>query len=228
MRRDTWTNPILILLILAMGIATYIRTMGSPTVADLAAQAQSSVVMIQDCGTGALGSGFAVAPDLICTARHIVETGGPWTITTMDGTEYLSSSVVSHLVADVAFIQIDGANFRPLRIGSLRGHRPGDVVFSIGTTSMLEQFNSVAIGNIQKLQVTIPDQERWGVLFSQTAEGGGGNSGCPVFDMRGRVIGVWVASYQSSIHYCIPVDMFKNDLPYIRAMLVQGKYWVSQ
>ena len=117
----------------------------------------------------------------------------------------------------------------PVRLGSIKDVRLGQTIFSIGSTYGAEHFNAVASGIIQTLGLKsekfgLPVTYGWSEMFSNTVEGGGGNSGCPLFTMDGKVVGVWVGSQQPNVHYGIPVDVFFDDLKMLELMFLQDRY----
>lgn len=202
------------------------------------------------------GSGFVIGPRLIKTVRHLVKGCEDFTITTNDGHVIKATRAISHKNHDTAFIYVDDltcvgecsvkngrainvlrgshqVHLQVLELGSIEDCRLGQDVFSIGSTYGKENFNAVARGNIQTLDLDVekfgcPGYMGWSVLFGNTAEGGGGNSGCPLFTMDGKVVGVWVGSRQPNVHLTIPVDVFVDDIDSVRLMFVQSKYQIEK
>jgi S1-C subfamily serine protease len=150
--------------------------------------------------------------DLTCIAGDCERVG--W----VGGTEERSFVLGEHKVV-----------LTPLRLGSIKDCVLGQRVYSIGSTLGKRHFNAVATGIIQTLNLDLenfgcsPDY-RWAILFSNTAEGGGGNSGCPLFTLDGKIIGVWVGSRQPNVHYCIPVDVFVKDISMISLLFAMDRY----
>jgi S1-C subfamily serine protease len=188
--------------------------------------------------TGGQGSAFVIAPDMLMTARHCLLGVKEITITTNSGHVFKAHRFIVNKEHDVGYILLDEAPkwvwgeyiLKPVRFGSIENMRLGDTVFSIGSTAGMAHFNAVAIGNVQVLdpinlhEYNVPDFRGWESVFSVTNKGGGGNSGCPLFDEHGKVIGVWVASYQPLVHYCIPTDLFLRELLTVRAMFNLDQY----
>ncbi len=198
------------------------------------------------------GSGFVVGPRLIATARHCAEGVEEFLISTSDGHQLRATRAISDKEHDVAFIWVDDLRCSnddhfarypcgkvmepnhevvlfPLPLGSIKDCVLGQSIYSIGSTFGKIHFNAVATGIIQTLGLALENhglssKYGWVVLFSNTAEGGGGNSGCPLFTLDGKVIGVWVGSKQPNVHYCVPIDVFLDDLDMIQLLFAQDRY----
>lgn len=179
------------------------------------------------------GSGFVITKNVIATARHIVEGVEDFEITFNCGSKTKATKAISSKKHDVGFIWVDESMPPPVKLGSVKNVKLGQVVFSIGSTYGKQHFNAVANGVIQTLSLELENfglrsDYGWSVLFGNTVEGGGGNSGGPLFTLDGKVIGVWVGSYQPNVHYCIPVDIFLEDLDILELLFLQDKYEVEQ
>jgi S1-C subfamily serine protease len=70
----------------------------------------------------------------------------------------------------------------------------------------------------------------WAVTWLVDAATYGGNSGGPVFNMKGEVVGVLVGGFGNyeNISYCIPVDLFIDDLDNIEKMFIESDYEVVE
>jgi len=202
---------------------------GGSFVEDSVQRTIGSVVYIdnESCGWG--GSGVAVTGDIIVTARHLVEDGNEFTITCHGGETLKAYQVFTSKIHDIGFVKVTEPKLTPVKFGSFRDCRRGQLVYSIGSTLGKSHMNAVAVGNVQTLNLDLekfnsPRGYGWSILFSNTAEGGFGNSGCPLFTLDGVVRGIWVGSIQPNVHYCIPVDVFLADLEEIERMFIADKY----
>ena len=179
------------------------------------------------------GSGFIITKNVIATARHVVEGVEDFEITFNCGIKVKATRAVSSKKHDVGFIWVDESMPPSVKLGSIKEVKLGQKVFSIGSTYGEQHFNAVADGIIQVLDLELEDfgfrsNYGWSVLFGNTVEGGKGNSGCPLFTLDGKVIGIWVGSYQPNVHYCIPVDVFLKDLDILELLFLQDKYKIEE
>ncbi len=174
----------------------------------------------EDAGTGMI----LTADGLIMTNRHVVPDGTTSvSITLSDGTVYNNVKVVGRTSdsdsLDVAFLQIPdtkGKTLTPVKLGDSAAVKVGDPVVAIGNA--LGQFqNTVTSGIIsgygRSLQAQASDgssSENLDNLFQTDAAINEGNSGGPLVDLDGEVIGMntALASNSQSIGFAIPI----NDL----------------
>ncbi len=140
-----------------------------------------------------LGSGFLISNDgYIVTNNHVVSAGAEGatvesiTVTLADQKEYKARLIGRDALSDLAVLKIDGANFPFVRFGDSRQARVGDWVLTIGNP--LGQSGTVTAGIVSALnRVGAGPYDR----FIQTdAAINRGNSGGPMFDMQGNVIGI--------------------------------------
>jgi len=195
---------------------------------DIVERVMPSVVYIYHESGNWQGSGVAIAPDIIVTARHVVDGGSDFTIITADGTEIKSYKAISSAKYDIGFIKTDEPILAPARFGSINGCRLGQSVFAIGSPYGKENFNRVTLGIISGLNLNLGDYYGWEVVFSTDASGHPGNSGCPVFTFDGITRGILVAGRSSTLVYCVPVDVFAKDGAVIRMMFAQEEYYVEE
>jgi len=174
----------------------------------------------QDAGTGMI----LTADGLIMTNRHVVPDGTTSvSVTLSDGTVYNDVKVVGRTSdsdsLDVAFLQIQdtkGKALTPVKLGDSAAIKVGDPVVAIGNA--LGQFqNTVTSGIIsgygRSLQAQASDgssSENLDNLFQTDAAINEGNSGGPLVNLDGEVIGMntALASNSQSIGFAIPI----NDL----------------
>ncbi len=183
------------------------------------------------------GTGFVISSDgLIVTNRHVIPANASKiSVTLSDGTRYDGVTVVGRTSAgdplDVAFLKINdlkGKKLQALTLGDSSRMQVGDNVIAIGNA--LGQFqNTVTAGIISGYgrDVTASDQtgatsENLTDLFQTDAAINEGNSGGPLVDMNGEVIGLntAVASGAQSIGFAIPINDVKG---LIEKVLATGK-----
>jgi len=176
------------------------------------------------------GSGVAVTKDLIMTARHVVEGGTGFKITTNDNQVILAKSAVSNKKYDLGFIKLDKPILQPAKFGLIEECRLGQAVYTIGSPYGKLNFNSITLGIISGKNRNCDELNTWGmdygwsVTFTTDAAGHPGNSGCPVFTLDGIVRGILVGGYSPVLIYCVPVDLVVKDLEIIDLMFAQDKY----
>ena len=207
-----------ILAILAALACGASATPAPDSVADVTEQALSSVVqIITDSGSG---TGFIVSENgLVVTNRHIVGSARRVTVLTATGEEYRGEVVQRHSVLDLAYVEIDSDRaFTPLTIGDANGVSVGEAVIAIG----------YPLGEELGLEPTVSR----GIIsakrddYLQTDPSlNPGNSGGPLLNASGNVIGVITARVESTetgrpvsgIGFAIPVNAVQQDLGAVAA-----------
>ena len=157
-----------------------------------------------------LGSGFIVSPDgYILTNAHVVDHASHVTVRLTDRREYTAKVVGSDKASDVALLKIDAANLPTVKIGSSRDAKVGEWVVAIGSPYGFE--NSVTAGIVSAKSRSLPDATY--VPFIQTDVAvNPGNSGGPLFNLAGEVIGINSQIYSRSggyqgLSFAIPVEI---------------------
>jgi serine protease Do len=175
----------------------------------------------------AAGTGFIISRDgIVVTNRHVVPAGtSNVNITLADGTHYDNVQVLGRTgrssSLDVAFLKItnlDGKKLTPLTLGDSSKVKVGDRVIAIGNA--LGQFqNTVTSGIISGYgrDVTATDEagqeaETLTDLFQTDAAINAGNSGGPLVNIDGQVIGIntAVAAVADNIGFAIPINDVKG------------------
>jgi serine protease Do len=135
-----------------------------------------------------IGSGFSIAPGLIATNRHVVEGAVAMFVSTTNGARYRAELVGMASHADIALIRIDPAsNLTPLTFGDSDTVRPGDIVIAIGSPFGFD--NTVTAGVVSSINRDIMESPFDDYIQSDAAINHG-NSGGPLFNMKGEVIGM--------------------------------------
>jgi serine protease Do len=156
------------------------------------------------------GSGFIVAPEgYILTNAHVVADASEVTVRLTDRREFTAKVVGVDRRTDVAVIKIDGKDLPTVRIGDPNRLRPGEWVVAIGSPFGFD--NSVTAGIVSALSRSLPDGQY--TPFIQTdAAVNPGNSGGPLFNMAGEVVGINSQIYSRTggfmgISFAIPIDI---------------------
>lgn len=146
------------------------------------------------------GSGFLVSSDgYIVTNRHVVaDENAEYTVFTNEGKKYDAKVVARDPALDLAVIKIEGSGFEHLRFGDSDKLQVGQTVIAIGN-ALAEFRNTVSVGVVSGLSRSITASDRMGNVEAldqliQTDAGiNSGNSGGPLLNLAGEVVGVNVA-----------------------------------
>jgi serine protease Do len=156
------------------------------------------------------GSGFIVSPDgVILTNAHVVRDASEVTVKLTDRREFLAKVVGLDPATDVAVLRVDAKNLPTIRIGNLKDTSVGDWVVAIGAPFGFE--NSVTAGIVSAKGRSLPGDAS--VPFIQTDVAvNPGNSGGPLFNLAGEVIGINSQIYSRSggyqgLSFAIPIDV---------------------
>ncbi|MDD3427746.1 MAG: serine protease [Caldisericia bacterium] len=155
-------------------------------------------------GSAWSGSAFAVIEDgMLVTAGHVVHDAASVVVEAMDGTIYQAEAWFESPSYDVGLIRI--APLSPLSCVFLGGGipSPGDTVFIVGAP-LGEYGWTITKGILSHPSRSIPDLSE-GTVFQTDCPAYPGNSGGPVYDEYGIVVGVLVAGYDSSMNFAVPV-----------------------
>lgn len=160
------------------------------------------------------GSGFLIREDgLLVTNAHVVADATRIQVRLEDGRRFEGKLVGKDTRVDLALVKMDGARGLPvLPLGDSNRVRVGEFVLALGHPFGLEQ--TVSFGIVSRkgapLRVAAP-----GFDFIQTdASVNPGNSGGPLVNMAGEVVGVnSMAARNGSIGFAIPVNLVKSLLP---------------
>ncbi len=166
----------------------------------------------------ALGSGFVIHPSgYVVTNAHVVERATTVQVRLASGRRLTGTVVGRDRRVDLALVKVDAPAPLPvLSLGDSDNLAVGELVLALGHPFGLEQ--TVSLGIVSRkgapLQPAAP-----GFDFIQTdAAVNPGNSGGPLVDMGGQVIGVnTMAARNGSIGFAIPVNLIKGLLPQLLA-----------
>jgi serine protease Do len=146
-------------------------------------------------------SGFIIDPSgLIVTNRHAVSDAGDITVILDDGTHLQGRVVAVATQSDIALLQVDAGRPLPsVEFGDSDKLRPGDAVYVIGNPFGLG--STVTSGIVSALDSDTLESEASSFIQIDAAINRG-NSGGPVFNVRGEVIAVGTALYSTSPDSC--------------------------
>ena len=157
-----------------------------------------------------LGSGFIISPDgLIMTNAHVVKNAKTVTVKLTDRREFKAKVLGMDPKTDIAVLKIDARNLPTVPIGSSQALRPGDWVLAIGSPFGFE--NTVTAGVVSAKGRSLPDDSSMPFIQSDVAVNPG-NSGGPLFNARGEVVGINSQIYSRSggfqgVSFSIPIEL---------------------
>lgn len=156
------------------------------------------------------GSGFIISADgLILTNAHVVRDAKEVTVKLNDRREYRAKVLGADPDTDIAVLKIDGKNLPVVKVGNPQTAQVGDYVLAIGSPFGFEQ--TATQGIVSAKGRSLPGDAF--VPFIQTdAAVNPGNSGGPLFDANGSVIGINAQIYSRSggyqgLAFAIPIDV---------------------
>ena len=137
----------------------------------------------------ASGSGVVISKDgYIITNDHVVEGQQSLAVTFADGTRHDATLVGTDPLSDLAVLKVKDAVLGVAPLGDSNALQPGETVIAIG--SPLGDFkNTVTTGVVSALNRTVPGSGQEGLIQTDAAINHG-NSGGPLLNLRGEVIGI--------------------------------------
>ena len=157
-----------------------------------------------------LGSGFIISPDgLILTNAHVVDGAQEVVVKLTDRREFKAKVLGIDKQSDIAVIRIDAKNLPTVQIGDPSRVKVGQPVLAIGSPYGFD--NTATAGIISAKSRSLPDDNY--VPFIQTDVAvNPGNSGGPLFDLNGQVIGINSQIYSQTggfqgLSFSIPIDV---------------------
>ncbi len=154
-----------------------------------------------------VGSGFIVSPDgYVLTNAHVVEGADEVVVTLTDKREFKAKIIGSDRRTDVAVVKIEGSNLPRLTMGDSSKLRVGEWVIAIGSPFGLD--NTVTAGIVS---ANSRDTGDYLPLIQTDVAVNPGNSGGPLINMRGEVVGINSQIYSRSggymgISFAVPID----------------------
>ncbi len=166
-----------------------------------------------------LGTGFIVSQDgYVVTNNHVVGSGGRIVVKLDRGTEHPARVVGTDPATDVALLKIDVAGLPVLPLGDSDRLQVGEPVMAIGNPFGLDQTVTTGIVSAKERFIGAGPYDD----FIQTdASVNPGNSGGPLIDSRGAVVGINTAIFSQSggsigIGFAIPINLAKSVLLQLR------------
>jgi serine protease Do len=169
-----------------------------------------------------LGSGFIISNDgYILTNNHVVDGADSVTVRLQDRRTFTAKVVGSDPQYDIALLKVDAKDGLPaVSIGDSRALKPGQWVLAIGSPFGFDY--TVTQGIVSAVGRNLGSQDQPYTSFIQTdVPINRGNSGGPLFDLQGRVVGVNSQIYSNTggyqgVAFSIPIDVAMNVVKQIK------------
>ncbi len=170
------------------------------------------------------GSGFTISEDgLILTNKHVVlDKNASYTVITNNGEQYDAEILAQDPLRDLAVLKIDANSMPVVKLGDSDNIKVGQTVVAIGN-ALGEFRNTVSVGIVSGLSRTITASgpgitEELRDIIQTDAAINQGNSGGPLLNIRGEVIGVNTAIAESAqnIGFAIPVNDAKKAVESVK------------
>jgi S1-C subfamily serine protease len=182
-------------------------------------------VLSTACGLGVEGSGWAVRPDLIVTNAHVIAGADDTTVTTQGGVELSATPVYYSPADDLALLRVQGARLPILPVSADRSEGEEAAVLGYPENGPY----AIEPARIGETRATI-SEDSYGngpVNREITALRGAvrsGNSGGPLVDPGGKVVGIVFAATTSGLPggFAIPAEEVNDALPQARTTVETG------
>jgi serine protease Do len=177
-----------------------------------------------------LGSGFIISPDgYIITNDHVAGNATEITVTLTDGSHHQAKIIGSDATSDICLIKIEGLNFPYIDLGDSEDIIIGEWVIALGNPFGLFDLNdkpTVTVGVISALGMNLePINNRFYLNMIQTdAAINGGNSGGPLVNSLGEVIGMNTLIFTAGgaqgnigLGFAIPINKVRKIVSELKA-----------
>jgi len=174
-----------------------------------------------DQGAESIGSGFIISADgYILTNNHVVDHADTVTVRLSDRRELTAKVVGTDPQYDIALLKVNASNLPVVTIGDSRSLKPGQWVVAIGSPFGFD--HSVTAGIVSAVGRSFGALDQQYVPFIQTdVPINRGNSGGPLFNLQGQVVGVNSQIFSNTggyqgIAFSIPIDIAMNAVQQLK------------
>ncbi len=178
-----------------------------------------------------LGSGFVIDPSgIIITNNHVIADADEITIEFTDGTELLAEVIGTDPKTDIAVLKVEPEReLQAVAFGQSASARVGDWVMAIGNP--FGQGSSVTLGIVSAINRDIRSGP-YDAFIQTDAAINRGNSGGPLFNMDGEVIGINTAIISPSggsigLGFSVPADLATNVIAQLREFGETRRGWLG-
>jgi S1-C subfamily serine protease len=160
------------------------------------------------------GSGVYIGNNLFMTAKHVIEGQTKFKLTLENGIEYKADYFYIESASDVGFIQVKGLVLCEPLVMNIQELRRGDTVYILGNPFGLEFKFSASKGIVSAINRDAEGFFGNKLIFQADAASYPGNSGGPVINELGEVVGILVGGYgrADNLSLCIPVRICQKSL----------------
>jgi serine protease Do len=227
-----WTLGVYVTLCVVIGVVIGVVLSGSvnrslgghashwPSYAETFEAVAPSVVEVRVDPQGRLGTGFAVSESQVITARHIIVDATQIVVRDLNGIDHPATVVGTDARTDLALLAVQGGtSLLPATLGASVRMRVGDTVLAIGNPYGLGHSLSVGVVGHRARRLAADASDGPRVRFLQLAIPlNPGNSGGPIFDSEGQVVGVLSGTHTQgqAIAFAVPVEAVVAGLPALR------------
>ncbi len=166
-----------------------------------------------------LGSGFIITADgYILTNAHVIDSAEEVTVRLTDKREFKAKVIGADRRTDVALIKIEAAGLPTVRFGDASKLKVGEWVVAIGSPFGFD--NTVTAGIVSAKGRSLP-QENFVPFIQTDVAVNPGNSGGPLFNLQGEVVGINSQIYSRTggfmgLSFAIPIDVANNVAQQLR------------
>lgn len=177
-----------------------------------------------------LGSGFIISSDgYVLTNSHVVSNAGRIMVGLTDQREFTAKLIGHDRLTDIALLKIEGKDLPVTKLGDSRKLKVGQWVLAIGSPFGLE--HTATQGIISALGRSLPTETY--VPFIQTdAAVNPGNSGGPLFNLDGEVVGINSQIYSNSggymgVSFAIPINVAMDVVQQLKTTGKVTRGWLG-
>ena len=166
------------------------------------------------------GSGFLISADgYLLTNHHVVDDADEVTVRLKDRREFKAKVIGSDQQSDVALLKIEATGLAAATLGDSSKLKPGQWVVAIGSPYNLDY--SVTAGIVSAVGRNLGDDQRYVPFIQNDAAINRGNSGGPLFNLAGEVVGINSQIFSNTggsigLSFAIPIDYANKVVAQLR------------